>query len=163
MAKNDKPKASPKVATDLLQSFLTTLHEGFETDTNLETSAGVAFDYGRYGTFVLKRAVHRNQAYAKAMKDKVLPYVQSRGEVDESEDDKHASKLMAEVYVETVIVGIKTTDGQTIPYDAEAKKGLVKLFVAAPDLFTKIQSDASDAVNFRKKKTEAEAKNSVKS
>jgi hypothetical protein len=159
MTTKNKPKASPKVATDLLSSFLNTLHEGFETDTKLETSAGVAFDYGRYGTFVLRRAIHRNQAYAKAMKEKVLPYIQARGDVDDGEEDLHANKLMAEVYTESVIVGLKSVDGQIIPYNDDAKKGLVKLFLAAPDLFTKIQSDASDASNFRKKRTEAEAKN----
>ncbi|WP_138476162.1 hypothetical protein [Dyadobacter bucti] len=158
-----KTKASPKVATDLLATFLTTLHEGFETDTNLETKAGVAFDYGRYGTFVLRRAIHRNHDYAKAMKDKILPYLETRGDQVDGQEDTKANKLMAEVYVETVIVGLKTTDGVTIPYDATAKKGLVNLFVAAPDLFTKIQSDASDAANYRKKKIEAEAKNSQKS
>ncbi|PSL23477.1 hypothetical protein [Dyadobacter jiangsuensis] len=156
-----KPKtpASPKVAKDLLSSFLETLHQGFETDTNLETSAGVAFDYGRYGTFILRRAVHRNHAYVKAMKEKVLPYLEARGEVAEGEEDQRANQLMAEIYTDTVIVGLKTADGVSIPYNDDAKEGLVRLFLAAPDLFTKIQSDASDAANFRKKRTEAEAKN----
>ena len=159
MTTKNKPKASPAVAKDLLSGFLETLHQGFETDTNLEASAGVAFDYGRYGTFILRRAVHRNHPYAKAMKEKVLPYLETRGELADGEDDTGANKLMAEIYAETVIVGLKTADGQKIAYDDAAKKGLVKLFVAAPDLFTKIQNDASEAANFRKKKTEAEAKN----
>ena len=89
----------------------------------------------------------------------MLPFVEKQGDKDEAE----ATRMMAEIYAETVIVGLKSADGIVIPYDAKAKKGITGLFVSAPDLFTKIQADASDAANYRKKRTEAEAKNSVKS
>jgi len=159
MTTKNKPKASPAVAKDLLSGFLETLQQGFETDTNLETSAGVEFDYGRYGTFILRRAIHRNAAYSKAFKEKILPHIQSRVGSEDDNDDEVVEQKMSAIYAETVIIGLKTADGQTIPYDAEAKKAIAKLFISAPDLFAKIKADASDAANFRKKKTEAEAKN----
>lgn len=152
-------KTKQEVATDLLSGFLQNLKDGFETDKNLETAEGVEFDYGRYGRFVCKRAVNRNSAYSKALREKIVPYIEGRGEVPEGADDDIANRKMAEVYVDTIIVGIKTADGTAIPYTDEAKKGLVELFVVAPDVFIRLQADVSNAANFRKKKVEADTKN----
>lgn len=148
-----------EVATDLLSGFLQNLKDGFETDKNLETSEGVEFDYGRYGRFVCKRAVNRNADYSKALREKIVPYIEARGDVTDGQDDDVANRKMAEVYVDTIIVGIKTAEGISIPYTEDAKKGLVELFVCAPDVFIRLQSDVSTAANFRKKKVESDTKN----
>lgn len=150
-------KTKQEVATDLLSNFIQNIRDGFETDKNLEIKDGVEFDYGRYGRFLCKRAVNRNSAYSKAMRDKIVPYIESRGDAEESDDT--GNRKMAEVYVDTIIIGIKTPDGQEIPYNDAAKKALVALFVDAPDMFIRLQSDVSNAANFRKKRVEENSKN----
>jgi hypothetical protein len=157
----NKPKKTE--VENPLKNFLQTLEDGFATDLNLEAKEGVEFDYGRFGRFVCRRAVHRNAGYAKAMKEKLLPYIEARGNAVEGEDDPVANRKMAEVYADTIIIGIKTSEGESIPYNDEAKKGLVEVFLKCPDMFMKLQADVSDAANYRRKRVEAEAKNSAKS
>ena len=152
-----KAKASPEAASDLLNTFLTGLKSGFQTDINLETKDGVELDYGKYGKFIMRRAVARNHAFTKAIRDELTPYIDRRGSV-EGEDQK-AVEIMARIYANTIITGIKTSDGVSIPYDAAAKKQLAQILCDAPDLFERIQRDSQDAENFRQKKIEAEAKN----
>lgn len=160
MANTENLKRTKKeVAEDVLSTFLQNLADGFETDKKLETEEGVEFDYGRYGRFICRRAVNRNAAYSKALREKIVPYIEARGDLPEGGDDDVANRKMAEVYVETIIFGLKTPDGLDIPYDERAKAGLIEVFVKAPDLFARLQSDVSSAANFRKKRAEKELKN----
>lgn len=153
-------KSKKEVAEDvLLASFVKNIRDGFETDKDLETQDGVKFDYGKYGSFICKRAVSRNTEYSKALREKIVPYLESRGELKDGEDDQIAARKLAEVYVDTIIMGIVTAEGQPIPYDDMTKKALVEIFVSCPDLFARLQSDVSSAANFKKKRLEDELKN----
>ena len=155
-----KQKASPKVATDLLNQFVKGLRDKFETDTALETEKGVAVEIDGIGTFTILRAHARNQKFIKAYREKVTPYLETAEAKAKKEDepDLKLEQLNRDVFVETVIVGLKTVDGQTIPYDDNAKAAVKELLSVTPDLYALLQSEAMTASNFRKR-YEAEEKN----
>jgi hypothetical protein len=152
--------SSQKAAQDLLGQFVKGLRDKFETDTELETSKGVAVEIDGIGTFTILRAHARNQKFIKAYRDKVSPYLESSEAKNKKEDeaDKKLEELNREIFVETVIIGLKNVDGQVIPYDDDAKSAVKELLAVTPDLYTLLQNEAMTASNFRKR-YEAEEKN----
>ncbi|WP_135436071.1 hypothetical protein [Hymenobacter fodinae] len=155
-----KNKASPQAAQDLLGSFISGLRDKFETDPVLETEKGVDIEVEGYGTFTILRGHSRNQKFIKAFRETVVPYMESK-EAKEKPKDQPDPELIArnrQVFAEAIIVGLKTQDGQAIPYDDAAKQEVKQLLIDAPDLYELLDTEAANAANFRKR-YEAEEKN----
>lgn len=158
--KTQKQTAIPKkeVAENLLGSILNGLQKGFQTDIVLETQTGAEVTVGDV-VFRLRRAIGRNHEFSKAIRDKLNPYIAKRGELAEGEDDPKGQEILAQIYCETIVTGMKTKDGHEVEYDDEAKRGLAQVLLSSPDLFTNLQIASQDIENYRKHRTEQEAKN----
>lgn len=156
-----KATSSPAAAQDLLSQFVNGMRGKFETDPVLETEKGVDIEVEGYGTFTILRANSRNKNFIEAYRAKVAPYEDSpaaKALEKAKKDDPIKAQLNREVFAETLIIGLKTADGQSIPYDDQAKAAVAELLKNAPDLYAQLQSDAVNADNFRKQ-VEAEEKN----
>lgn len=145
----------------------------FETDADLEAGKGVDIPYK--GFFItINRAGGSNRKYLKALNEKMEAV---RANVAEGTlEDGEATRILAEVYAETVITGwgsyekksgkqtktqiINDRDGKAMTFTVA---NCVKLLTELPDLFSDIQGKATNFANFRRKQVEADAKNSAKS
>lgn len=128
------------------------------SDPDKETGRGIEYNFLPFGVLMIHRAGPMNRAYQAMVREK---YEQNNRNVT----DEMASKIMAEVYANTIIVGIKTPDGAFVKYGNAEKSALAEI-LARPDMhdvFSGLQLAANDAANFRKEKMAADAKNSVKS
>lgn len=145
------------------------LYKTFGTNDAAETQ-GITVDYGD-SRFLIARAGGANQQFKKNFAAKIKPY---RRQIDNNTiDDSVATRLMAESYAETVILGwqskiknedgeevwvdtLEGPDGQAMPF---TKENCTKLLMDLPELFTDLQHMAGQAANFREAELEEDAKN----
>ena len=132
----------------------------FGTDKDLESGAGVTIDLGGV-KFTIHRAGGSNRKYAQVLSAKVAPY--RRQMQANTLDEAVSTKLMAEVYADTIIIGwegVLDDKGKKVPYTRE---NVINALIEYPELFQFIQEEAGRVANFRREELEAEEKNSVKS
>ena len=151
-AKTTKKNAEPvnALAVDPLQQILAAARKNWETDADLETK-GIDIEVDKVGTFTVIRTTVRNKAWIKEVKKRYAPH----GEIT---DEELRKSIDIGIFADTVIVGLKTLDGKTVPYDSKAKQAVKEMLTNIPDLYDLLQFKAADATNFLKS-YEAEAKN----
>lgn len=133
-------------------------YETFSTDTKLESIDGVDLDYGKSGVIKIHRAGGSNKKFSTVLNAKMAPY--RRQLANGSMDEVVATKLMAEIYADAVILGwkcVKGPDGKDMKFTRE---NVVKLLLDLPELFKDIQEQANTIANFRAVAIEADEKNS---
>lgn len=127
----------------------------FSTEENLEVS-GVEVAIGQM-FFTLARAGGQNMKFKKAAQAKFKPY--EFAIANDALSERQAQELVVDVFVDTVLLGWRNVYGRDkvlIPYSKEAA---IKLLLDLPDLFLRLQNEASTMSNFRKKGIEEVAKN----
>lgn len=128
----------------------------FKMDDNLEAGEGVRVEYEEGKVITMRRAGGSNTAYNQALAERSKPYLAAirNGTLSASVD----AELIAQVYADTVIMGWDgiTSDGKSVPF---TKENVVALLLAMPDLFAAIKRDATAAVQFEAKATDAIVKN----
>lgn len=129
----------------------------YTTDPELEAKKGIDLDYGDCGVITIHRAGGANKKFATVLNSKMAPYRRQlqNGTIDEAV----ASKVLAEVYAEAVIVGwkgVKGKDGKNLAFNS---KNVLELLTDLPELFKDIQEQANSIANFRQEQIEAEQKN----
>lgn len=127
----------------------------FESDADAETS-GVWVPIADM-KFKLARAGGLNDNFAKAVTKTFKPY--QAAVASDTMPKELALELVINVFVDTVLLGwenVKGRDGAAIEYSkASAKKLLTEL----PNLFLKLQEEATKLSNFRKESLEIVAGN----
>ena len=145
------------------------LYKMFETDTSAETE-GTLLDFGDT-KFVIARAGGANASFKRNFGKMIKPHKRQMENGTMSEEV--ASRLMAESFAETVILGwssrsvddngketwAKTIEGKDGAALKFTKENCVQLFLDLPELFMEIQSLAGAASTFRAEEVEEEAKN----
>lgn len=140
---------------------MSSLYKTFKTDKNLET-AGVDLSYGENSKgeemlITIARAGGGNKAFQKAMAAKTRP-LRRQIETDTA-SDQVLTKIVIEVYAETVVLdwkGIEDEHGNDLPF---SKENVIKLFTDLPDFFADVRSQAQEISIFRADIMEAVAKN----
>ncbi len=130
------------------------IYELFTTDECLEKE-GFALEYGE-ATFIIARAGGANKKFQSIMERKMRPYRSAinAGTMDEST----AEKLLAEAYVDAVIIawdGVTGPDGEVLAF---SKENVIKVLLDLPDLFRDIQEQSQRVANFTKAGAEEDAK-----
>lgn len=144
MTKKKEPK-------DLIEGLINAALKRYETDKELENEKGIDVEVSGVGTFTILRASLRNKKYADAIRKRMAPHIDSK-------DEELLNEINLQVFVDTIIVGLKSADGQVIEYNDEAKRSISKLLKNAPDLLVYLQTQSEKSTNFLKS-YEAEAKN----
>lgn len=130
-----------------------TFQELFGTDKNLEAGQGLDLIYP-VGTITIHRAGGANKNYSKTLQQKMSPYrmmIENGIELEEN----LSRKLLAETYVEAVIVRWTDAEDKEVPRDT-----WVQTLIDLPDLFSHIMASAQKSANFRAATLETDAKNS---
>jgi len=122
------------------------LYKQFKTDKNLEKD-GIILDYGEAGRIRIARAGGNNERFKRYTEAQLKPYTRqiSAGTMDE----KLATKISADIYAKTIILGweeVTGEDGKPLEFTVE---NVTKVLLDLPDLFSDIQKAASDATLFR--------------
>jgi hypothetical protein len=122
----------------------------FSKDNAKETGGAWAHYKGRQ--YLIARAHRNNVLFSKIVEAKMKPYRRliDTGNIEAMKD--RAAEVMREVYAESILMGVRDTDGQDIPYTSEDGKVLL----AVPDLWDFVFKNANQDDNFA---TEAESKN----
>jgi hypothetical protein len=135
------------------------LYSAFATDKQLEQD-GVLLDYGPNSKdqpiqIRIARAGGNNAKFAKVL--------QKRMDVIKRQiktmDNKAATKLMIEVYADSVVLGwtgVQDRDGNDLEFTRE---NVVKLFTDLPDLFADVQQQSQDIALFREEIRQADSGN----
>ena len=131
----------------------------YETEKDLEKD-GVDVKIGP-ATFVVARAGGSNRDFKNMLlaKSKPLQKRIKKNTVD-ADLDVESESLMIEVYSKTVIKGwsgVTDRDGNEFPFTVE---NCIMLLSDLPDLFTEIQTEASDISNFQNEIKEEDLKKS---
>ena len=137
------------------------LYTTFKTDENLETS-GVDLDYGlnsKGQPMLIKvaRAGGSNKAFQKAMAAKTRPL--QRQIQTNTASEEVLTKVIVEVYAETVILGWSGIEDQDNNPMEFSRANVIKLFTDLPDLFADVRAQAQEISIFRADLMEAVAKN----
>lgn len=137
------------------------LYTTFKTDENLETS-GVDLDYGMNSKgkpmlIKVARAGGSNKAFQKAMAAKTRPL--QRQIQTNTASEEVLTKIIVEVYAETVILGWSGIEDQNDNEMEFSKANVIKLFTDLPDLFADVRQQAQEISIFRSELMEAVAKN----
>lgn len=128
----------------------------FKTDSDKE-QVGIVVDFGEAGKFTIARAGGSNTAYEKALAKATKPY--RRIIQAETIDPAMTEKLVAQVFVDTVLKGwegVTDQDGKVFPFN---RVNALKLFTDLPDLFLDIRKAALDASLFKSVVLEEDSKN----
>jgi hypothetical protein len=132
------------------------IYDAFETDPKKEVD-GVVFDYGEVGSFLLARAGGANKKFSKQLEFRSRPY---KRQIDKGTmDNEAATKLMAQVFADTVILGwdgVIDREGNLIEF---TKENCVKLLLDLPVVFADLQDAAADYSSYRKEMLEEDSKN----
>lgn len=128
----------------------------FKTDENLEAKKGVVLEYPGF-SITIHRAGGSNKKYVQALAEKMKPYRKKleNGLLDEDT----ATKLLIDIYAETIIVGwdnVADEHGNILKF---SKENCVKLLTDLPELFKDIQEQANDIAIFKAEIEEIEEKN----
>jgi len=137
----------------------------FSTNATVE-QRGIILDYDAFQVRIA-RAGGANEKYSKALETKTRPHRRALqlGSLPES----LATKMLHEVYAETVVLGWQTKNDKGVLVDGiEGPKGdilpvtqenLIATFKALPDLFADIQLQSNNAAMFREQLLEDDSKN----
>lgn len=151
-------KKKVEVDENFAQNFMQALVDNLASDPDKETGKGIEYNFLPYGIVTIHRAGSMNKAFQKMM-------LQKNEEMRGQKDDELATKVIAEVYAKTVIVGLKTPDGTPVPYGKAEQEAFAEILARSDmaDILRGIQDASVNAANFRKDRIEADSKNSVKS
>lgn len=136
-----------------------TLYDQFKNDGELEVHQGIDLDYGGGAVITIRRAGGLNKAYGAVFAAKLRPY--ERQIQTGSMDEATASRLLAEVYAEAVVLdwrGVTDAAGEALAFTRE---NVVKVLFDLPELFRDLQEQAGKLANFRRAAVEEAAKNSA--
>ena len=140
------------------------LYGAFKTSPKLETE-GIRLDFPG-ARIMVARAGGANQAYNKAMKRIAAKHRQALE--NRTLDDDLALKSLRRAYAETVVVdwqtekdgewvdGIEDENGNIVPATADA---IEAIFIAIPDLFMQVKTEAENFSNFLASNLEETIKN----
>ena len=125
--------------------FETSGLESYMTDSDKEEK-GVWLEFPGDRAFKVKRAHSSNQPYARALQHAMKPY---RRQIEKGTLDNAVSeRILREVNCRHIIIdwdGIKTSDGEMVPYGYEAA---IAFFTQFDELFDDVIKLASDAATF---------------
>lgn len=139
------------------------LFKAYKTDAVAEVD-GVDIEFfdaqnedGTIPTFKVSRLGKSNKKYTKALEVATRPY---RRQIELGVLKPEVSeKIFLDVFCTTILIGWNNVigeDGTPLKY---SKDNAIKLMTALPDLYERIQSEASIASNFRDASLEEESKN----
>lgn len=139
------------------------LFKAYKTDAVAEVD-GVDIEFfdaqnedGTIPTFKVSRLGKSNKKYTKALEVATRPY---RRQIELGVLKPEVSeKIFLDVFCTTILIGWSNVigeDGTPLKY---SKDNAIKLMTALPDLYERIQSEASIASNFRDASLEEESKN----
>ena len=139
------------------------LFKAYKTDAVAEVD-GVDIEFfdaqnedGTIPTFKVSRLGKSNKKCTKALEVATRPY---RRQIELGVLKPEVSeKIFMDVFCTTILIGWKNVigeDGTPLKY---SKDNAIKLMTALPDLYERIQSEASIASNFRDASLEEESKN----
>jgi len=114
-------------------------------------------DDGSIPTFIVSRMGKSNKRYAKALEQATRPH--RRQIALETFSNEKGEEIILNVFAETVVIGwsnVLDRNGIVIEY---SKENAVKLLTELPELYARLQEEASLVVNFRNEMLEEEAKN----
>jgi hypothetical protein len=114
----------------------------------------LAFANGRF--ISITRAGSSNKKYKSTMARVFKPHMMTTGVISAS--DEEASKLLKEVYAESIVVGwrgFKDAEGKEINF---TKSNCIELFDDAPEIFEIVQNEASKFSNFARRDEEEAGK-----
>ena len=136
-------------------------HDLFGNNEEVESKIGVIVDYGHGVKVHLLHSGNSNTKYNRLLVDRLKPYRRQMN--NESMDEALAARIMAEVYVDSIILGwegVLDLESNPVPF---TRNEAVAHLVAYPKFFRAIQRDAADEASFRMEQREADAKNSKSS
>ncbi|MEE7442668.1 hypothetical protein [Methylobacterium oryzae] len=139
------------------QAFFDALIDNLAIDEEKAYGKGVPFECLPWGTLMIHYAGTSNKAHMKALKD-LFEKVDGKKLTDEE-----AAQNEAELYANTIIVGILDPKGKPITYDDEAKAACAAALVKLPNVFSKVRVAANNEANFRVSRDKENAKNSARS
>lgn len=139
-------------------------YEMFETSEELEQQ-GIVLDYGDF-RIRIAHAGGSNKKYGKTLTRRLRPFEKqiSAG----TADDEVLSKIIREVFCETVVLGfevkaekgyvdgVPTKDGKVNPYNSGEVN---RLFIELPKLYQDVKKQAEDFALFRVVEEEETVKN----
>lgn len=134
-------------------------YEMFSTNTDLESGAGVRFEYGGDDGFavLIHRAGGANKKFSKVFAEKIRPH--RRAHKNGTLSEEIAERIMIETYAETVVVGwenVRNEKGEILEFTTE---NVVELFTRIPEFYAEIVEQAQDLRNFRIEQEDLEIKN----
>lgn len=135
---------------------MSSLYAMFKSNESREKEEGICLDYGE-AKIRVRRAGGSNRRYSDLVSKKLRPF--KRQLENESLDPDTGSRIMAEVYAESVLIGwegVKDADGNPIAFSRE---NAVKLLTDLPELFRDIQEQSQRLANFRDEEIEEDRKN----
>jgi len=136
---------------DALTAMMTLARKLHETDPKLELEKGIDIEVAAVGTFTILRTTQRNTKWTDAIRTRFAPHI-------DSTDHEFRKSIEIGIFADTVVIGLKSADGEVITYNDKAKRAVKELLIATPDLYEFLQIKANDGSNFLKA-YEAEAKN----
>lgn len=126
--------------------FDTSELNSYITNEDLEASIGVWIKFQGGVRLRCLRAGGSNRKYARALQAAIRPH---KRQVDRGTlDDEVSNDILRDVYAKHVVKdweGVKTTDGQEVPY---APSACVEFFRAVPELFNELVTVASEMSTF---------------
>lgn len=146
------------------------IYGAFKTNEKVETE-GVLLDYGKFRVRIA-RAGGSNKRFQKVLEAKTRPY--QRAIKTETMDNEVSSRILREVYIETVILSWETKvptgegkseewtkqvalpDGELVP---ATKENISRVLEALPDILLDIQDMSTKMALFREEVVEANGKN----
>lgn len=132
------------------------LYKTYKADDDLEKQ-GITLQLGEDVSIRLARAGGSNQKYGKLFGEKIKPY---RRQMDNGTlDDAVASRIMAEVYADTIVLGWSGVTDENGNHLEFTRDNCIKLFTDLPELFRVVQEEAGRLANFRQAEREEDAKN----
>jgi hypothetical protein len=155
MTKKDTKNADE---TDFAQEFFKEIVQNLRVDDEKVEGKGVPYQFRPFGILMIRHAGKRNKAYIKMLAEKMTPYINAVGQIQNLAEDA-ARRMTAEIFAETIIVGLSKPDGTPVAYGKKEKAMFVDAFLQLPEEFEKLQEAAANLANFRIDKLKAIAKN----
>ncbi|MFZ4857906.1 MAG: hypothetical protein ACOYL3_16070 [Desulfuromonadaceae bacterium] len=132
------------------------LYSMFKTSDRREKEEGVVLDYGT-AKIRIARAGGSNRRYSDLLTKKLRPF--KRQLENETMDPDAGTRVMAEVYADTVILGwegVQNAEGKNLDFNRD---NVIKIMTDLPDLFRDIQEQALKMANFREAELDDDRKN----
>lgn len=126
--------------------------DSYITDSDIEGDVGVWLKFPGDRRVRVLRAGGSNKRFSRSFSRVVKPY---RRQLDRGTlDPEKSEELMLEVYLDAVIMdweGFKDKKGRDIPFSRGSAR---EFFIAVPEMFSEIQSIASEAATFQEREAE---------